>query len=678
MTGSDLSDYSPVTIQNISGDDRLVLSQLGSFNLTVAASGQNITITSSVVWTNTSSNYLVPQIGDILHIPTGSAIAGAGNANLGWYTVTAVTSASVTATRLNNGAPVAVSITAGSSSPASFSVQRLSIPGVGKAMEIFNDSGAVSVATEFLNLNNTPVSFLSTIVTPVVLTSASESDVTMTVKRLSDNTNATLTPNNAVVLSVGYEGTSAALTVGFTGSNGTGLPQITTTVSGGIGANLTINPLALGLSTVQSLANFINSQTGYTASVPNTLFGQLPLVALNTSTGLYQWTLDQGTFGIDSTNGGQPGRIKNDAYAFFNSVMNGTGSVIITNITTNSNAAIPVQPTAGLPDPTSTFYVGSGFGSIPGATGGTSNANVSNALAACQGLTCNFVVSLFSQDATSDIPIGATDPASTYTINAINENVLTHVLFMSDILQKGNRQGFCSYRNSFVNDLSQSAMLANYRVSLTFQDQKVVDLNGNITQFQPWMGSVLAASMQAAGFYRSIMRKQMNTTGVLQNIQPGNTQPDFNPLNKSLLTQALEGGLLTATPSPTGGFYWVSDQTTYQVDNNFVYNSIQAVYAADLCALTLQQRLETLFVGQSLADVSASTVLTAVQSIMADLKRLKLIAASDGVPTGYNNVSVQIQGYTMQVSVNIYLANAIAFIPITVNVSQVTQSATSA
>jgi hypothetical protein len=37
-------------------------------------------------------------------------------------------------------------------------------------------------------------------------------------------------------------------------------------------------------------------------------------------------------------------------------------------------------------------------------------------------------------------------------------------------------------------------------------------------------------------------------------------------------------GLLIAQEGAHGGFTWVSDQTTYAKDNNFVYNSVQAVY----------------------------------------------------------------------------------------------------
>jgi hypothetical protein len=666
VTASDNVDaYSPVVLQNIGGLSRNTLTGIGSFNIsTTYVSGSSMVITSTVAWPN------LPQVNDLLHIPAGSDIVGAANANVGWWTITAVTATTITVTRLSNGLPAAsVSPTPGSSSD--FDCQRPSIPGVGKTLELFDGGGAVNMSTEFLTLANAAVSFLSTPATPVILTSASEQDISLQVQRISTSTNVTLTPNNLVCLSVGYNGTTATLTIGFNST----APQLSTTVTGGVGSNLSFNPVTLQLQTIGQLAAYINAQPGYTCSVATALAGQLPVVALNTLTNAYQWTLDQGTFGICSGNGGQAGRIKDDAYAFFNVVNSGTSTVFITG-TSISNSAVPQQPAAGLPDPVATLFLGSGVGGVMGATGGTSNANVTNALAACQYLTANFVVPLFSQNATADIAAGLTDPSSTYTIASINAAVLNHVLLMSTILQKGNRQGFCSNRSTFANDLTAAANLASYRISLAFQDQKVVDQNGNLTQFQPWMGSVLAASMQAAGFYRSIMRKQINTSGVLQNVVPPATAPDFQPNNKAQLTQALLGGLLVAQPATGGGFNWVSDQTTYGVDNNFVFNSIQCVYDVDLCALTIQQRMEALFVGQSLADVSASVMLSALQSIMADLKRLKLIAPSSDAPAGYLNASVQIQGYTAVINVEIKPASALAFIPITVSVSQVTQSAT--
>jgi hypothetical protein len=139
--------------------------------------------------------------------------------------------------------------------------------------------------------------------------------------------------------------------------------------------------------------------------------------------------------------------------------------------------------------------------------------------------------------------------------------------------------------------------------------------------------------------------------------------------------QALLAGLLLIARKTTGGFAWVSDQTTYSRDGNFVYNSIQATYAADLVALSTAQRMELTFLGQSVADVSAAIAKATLDSIMTDFARLKLIAASDDAPKGYKNAVVQIAGPVMLVSLEIKLAGAIYFIPISFVVSQVQQSA---
>ena len=60
---------------------------------------------------------------------------------------------------------------------------------------------------------------------------------------------------------------------------------------------------------------------------------------------------------------------------------------------------------------------------------------------------------------------------------------------------------------------------------------------------------------------------------------------------------------------------------------------------------------------------------------MASYMQLKLIAPSNGAPLGFNNAKITIAAPTMTISVNIYLATAIYFIPITFSISAVQQSA---
>jgi hypothetical protein len=60
---------------------------------------------------------------------------------------------------------------------------------------------------------------------------------------------------------------------------------------------------------------------------------------------------------------------------------------------------------------------------------------------------------------------------------------------------------------------------------------------------------------------------------------------------------------------------------------------------------------------------------------MSDFFRLKLIASSDDALKGYRNVLVQISGPVRKVSLEVKLAGAIYFIPISFLVSQVSQTA---
>jgi hypothetical protein len=183
------------------------------------------------------------------------------------------------------------------------------------------------------------------------------------------------------------------------------------------------------------------------------------------------------------------------------------------------------------------------------------------------------------------------------------------------------------------------------------------------------MAAVKAAAMQAAGFYKSLVHKYVNTSGVVQAAGDWTYNDDGN------VETALRSGLLPVGAAPGGGFYFISDQTTYGKDANSVFNSIQMVYAADIVALSTAQRMEDAFVGQSLADVSASQALSFLDGIMADFRRLKLIAYSDDAPLGYKNAKIVINGPAMQVSVEVKIAGSIYFIPISFYVTQITQSA---
>lgn len=637
------------------GADRVPLTVSGTLALDQnpgsAPGTNNVLITRSTAWA------VSPVVGDTLTIPVGSIIAGAADANVGAYVVTAVSSTTVTATKLSDAAktgavvgtittpvdvaaaliaattdlhcwgPVTISVTAGDP-----------VDGVGHSLEIAQPASGTDLIsrTSFGLGTTTAVTWISASGSPTQIVSATEYKAQLNAARSSDNSEETLSAGGEIALKVGYTGTTATLTINKT------TETIITTVAGGSGNSIASFSLTK-YPTIADLVAFLNSQTGYTASVGSAALGQLPVSAL-----------DEGTFGICSKWGAKNGRIKVDAYKWFAKV---SESALV------QLGETPEAAVSGLPAVQALAYMSGG------TKAGSTAAVVAAAIEALEGVRGNFVVPLFSRDASLDIVDGLTESTSTYTIDAINLAVKTHVLKMSTIKKRRNRQAFLSLEDTFDNQKEAASNLASSRCSMAFEDFKQLGGDGNVTQFQPWMGATLAAAMQAAGFYKAIFFKGINTAGIVH------ADGSYNSKQDSQVEEALLAGLLPARKSLTGGFIFDSDQTTYTKDNNFVFNSIQAMYAADVIALTTAQRMETAFVGQSTADVNAALALSYLENIMSDLLRLKLIAPSDDAPRGFRDAKVKLNGGNLLVSLQVRLAGAIFFVPINFLVSQVTQSA---
>lgn len=481
-------------------------------------------------------------------------------------------------------------------------------------------------------IDSTPGDLLALGLTAGLYVSSQEPQIEVDIDRPDINVAETLDVTPNIALTIGYAGTTATMTISGT--------TLSTTVTGGSGANLSI-PLAQ-YTTILTLAGFINSQTGYTATATPAA-QQLPTSALDQVTAI----------GIAATGAGdQPGRVK-DSAATFQKVL----------ATSTSLSFTPgVGGTTGLPAPMATpvFLAG-------GTRGATAGADIVNALIQAAGVQVNIIVPLFSQDATADIVAGTTDPASTYTINAINAATKSHCIEFSTPSLKHNRTCMLSYNNTYANCKAQAQSLGNYRCSLTMQQVVQVNTQAVITTYLPWYASCIAAGMQTGGFYKAIVNKAAN---VISFIDPAG----FDSGDPGDVQDALEAGLLFLS-ADTAREYWVSDQTTYGLDSNFVYNSIQAVYASDILALDLAQNFFVAFVGKSLADVDAATGLAYLAQLMAGYRSLKLIAGSSDAPLGWKNASIQIQGPVMSVQVEIKLATSIYFIPISINISEIQSAA---
>lgn len=479
-------------------------------------------------------------------------------------------------------------------------------------------------------IDSTPGDLALINVSEGLYTSSAESEVEVSIVRPDINLNETLEAKGQIALQIGYNGTTATLTISGT--------SLTTTVTGGAGTNLSVD--LKQYATVADLVSYINSQTDYTAAATAAGAQMSPADLDNVS-----------AIGICSTGAGlRPGRVKR-SLKNFKDVVN-----------TSSAVEFEAAEVEGLPAPMATAVF-----LANGSKGSTTAASYVDAMTKLEGIATNFVVPLFSRDASEDIADGLTESSSTYTIDAIHASTKNHVLLMSTPKLKRHRVAILSYKGTFSEAQAKAATLASFRTYLAFQDVDQVDSKGVVQTYQPWYAAAIAAGMQAAGFYKSFTNK-------LANVISYRDPSGFDSGSPGDVETALLAGLMTLQAA-TAGVKWVSDQSTYGLDSNFVYNSLQAVYAADILALDLAESFQTTFVGQSLADVDAATALAFLASRMQIYRQLKLIAASDDAPVGYKNESIVINGPIMDVKVEVKLATTIFFIPITLEISQVQQSA---
>ena len=610
-TSADLKDiilYSQVELKNVTGDSREFMQDVFGTYSVLLNNGSQIQIQTPAgeEWNVT------PKAGDILTVP-----AAFGSVNPGFYQVTAGTTTLMTAVRLSEG-----SSGSGASSPAYTTGDEplhLLAPtksGTGKTL-----STEGTVSSIFLKTDATDAGLSNK-----RLISAAEYRNQITISK--GDISASYQGGGDIIIEIGCTEDDATVTVDAD------------KVQGKVGTDVIWTATYKQFKTMSDLAAYIGSQTNWSASVAVARFNAAA-----------PSQLDEGTYGVSGLSDVKNGRVKRDAYDWEQSV-NGDALVQWT-------ANLP-----GLPEPTDTVTFLSG-----GAKNGTTSAAVVTAIDAAEKLDTNFVLTLFSADATEDILEEETESSSTYTIDAINAYLKSHVLKMSQIEMRKNRLALGSKQGEY-DDIKQAAgEIASFRFGLAFQPVKGQTAQGEPKLFQPWMAAVVAAGMSAAAGYKGIVKKFANVSGI-------GAVAGFDPSTPGDRKDALKAGLLFMERVPTGGFRWVSDQTTYSVDNNFVYNSLQAMYVSDLMTLTLIDTFDRKVVGKSVAEISGAAGLSILEAEMFNFKRLRWIAASDDAPKGYKNASANLQGPALVISCEAKIAGLIYFVPIALQVSQVEQSAT--
>jgi hypothetical protein len=411
-------------------------------------------------------------------------------------------------------------------------------------------------------------------------------------------------------------------------------------------------------STIQSMAEFISTLPGWSASASSVLNGQANPSVLDRIAA-------QGALSATA----KPVRIKKDAKEVADFFAAST-QVELIPVTGQSDVK-----KVGLPDqqgsPNALYLSG-------GSKGATASADVVTALSKFEKFRVNAIVPLFSRDAADDAADQLTDPASAYTILGIHQAVKTHLSLMATTKKKSERQGYLSIKASYADVKTQVATMADARIQLVAQDVRQADSEGNIKWFQPWAGAAMLAGARGGSPIGNPMTfKYFNMTGIRQTAQPMSTPEadivvDFDP--DTQYDDAIANALTFWEAPQTGGIRLVVDNTTYNKDGNWVYNRANVLYAADVLAYDFRNQLENIYVGLK-NTVSAAEIKSTCEAILTTYLAQGITVSTSDAKNGFKQLVVQVNGNTVNVSVVVKLVEGIDFVLADITLQRASQTA---
>ena len=471
----------------------------------------------------------------------------------------------------------------------------------------------------------------------IVAAGSSSNQKTVSIAKIGSTTEALGENAAQSILTVQYTGNGTVATMTIAGAT-QDAKTLVTALTGQSDGSLNLN-IILKNYTMKTLVDYINGQVGYTASlnsVPNSVKSGKELDPVTTQD------------------------IKTTAQ-----IQRRLQYEIMDLINTSSRVSAQIQAVSvtGLIDNATTFLIG-------GAKGASTNTNFSTGFSTSLGEDYNVLVPAVSRDASADIADsvqGFTDAASTYTIASVLAAAASHIQLRGDTKNRKEAQLFGGVRASTkASAFAQIAAIGIPEAQIAMQDILALDASGSLRYMHPHVLAAAAGGMrtgQAVG--EPLTHKYPNVLGMGHFVDPvtGLSAGDFNP-GTDFDAAILNGVLFLEKAS--GGFRWVVDNTTYGIDDSFIYNRGSVVAAAQFVQRTLRETAELIFVGKKVSNGAASSIKSAIRNKLRELNApdVNIITASEDAPEGFREDTfiVTIIGNTAKVQVEFKPVQGLDFI----------------
>lgn len=528
-----------------------------------------------------------------------------------------------------------------------------------------------ALADSTLVVSGSTVSVIN--VTPASLVGAAHANQTVVLKDASGNVKAitkattngtgdiTLAVDLSAVPEVGdivelYSVTNALAS--FTGSNGAAT-AFTSTITGVTGDNLSIT-IPAGM-TLRQLANAINANPSYVATIPSGINGDVELAsAFDFGTGT-SINIQRSYTGTVSVLG-----FRQDVKEIVS---------WINNQSIHLTAERCTLATADGADGNTADYPGSTGDPLPfafrlsgGSRGISSNADFQAGFDAMLLRVVDEVVPLIDQDLVNE------GNGSTATWASVAGQLGDHVASARGAsgLERGAWIGFRGTKSQII---AAANSCNDMDIHLTCQNPTIVGSGGSLVAAGPREMAVMGASMRlgVADIGEPLTNKYLRVSGLTQDVS-------WNPTDVTDSGDLIKNGVMFAETIPGTGTKWVRDLTTWVRDDNLAYSEGSVRDVVRHVAYNLRTELDRRFTGRRATPATIGSVRDVAVALLETYRTDGIIVDSTDPATNvtiraYHNLKVTSSGDVVRLNVGIFPVPGINFELTDIYLALPTQSA---
>jgi hypothetical protein len=451
--------------------------------------------------------------------------------------------------------------------------------------------------------------------------------------------------------------TEASATI--SGSQGVSTGLTTRLARNGAAAASDLNITFSGGQTLQELANEINQNANYLATIPNSIS---PLVLINDFDFDHSaWRVDiRNDSGAEST---EPFPVVNPPVPWLNRFAKNQ-QLVSADIDAKAQWVDVARSTgtsqgagSGLPEFTGGAKSSAGdvYQYLSGAIRGTStNTTWQSAFDELIKVRHQHVVPLISEDLSNQVY------GSSATFASVAAQLGAHVGLGRGV-QKNECGGYIGMKGTLDQLISQANDFGDQDVAITSQRLTVLNAAGTLVEMDEWVSAVAAAGMRAGmpEVGEPMTWKYVESTSLDQD-------SSWDPAEVTDANRLIENGVLFMEEIEGKGIRWVRDLTTWIRDDNLAYAEGSVRDVVRYTSYGLRTHLEDKFTGVKASPANAASIKEETAAYLELVRGDNIIVDSTDATTGeviyaYHNIRVNISGDIARIRVEIFPVTGINF-----------------